>query len=88
MRSTAFVLSCIKKVREELDMPVAIMQDTKGPEFRIKTFKDGKITLQEGDMFTFTAKDVQGTKDRVSVNFYGACHVRWKWATASSSTTD
>ena len=64
----------IKKVREELDMPVAIMQDTKGPEFRIKTFKEGKITLGEGDTFSFTGKDVQGTKDRVSVNFSGlAC---------------
>ena len=59
----------IKKVREELDMPVAIMQDTKGPEYRIKTFKEGKVTLNEGDTFTFTTKDVQGTKERVAVNF-------------------
>ena len=64
-------IELIKKVRESLDMPVAIMQDTKGPEFRIKTFQDGKITLKEGDTFTFTTKDVPGTQERVAVNFKG-----------------
>ncbi len=64
-------IELIKKVRESLDMPIAIMQDTKGPEFRIKTFQDGKITLNEGDTFTFTTKDVQGTQERVAVSFKG-----------------
>ena len=64
-------IELIKKVRESLDMPVAIMQDTKGPEFRIKTFQDGKITLKEDDTFTFTTKDVPGTQERVAVNFKG-----------------
>lgn len=64
----------IKKIRNDLDMPIAIMLDTKGPEFRIKTFKDGKIVLNEGDTFIFTEKNIQGTKDRVSVGFPGlAC---------------
>ena len=63
----------IKKIRTELDIPVAIMLDTKGPEYRIKTFKGGKITLNDGDIFTFTSKDVQGTKERVSVSFSGLC---------------
>ncbi len=61
----------IKKVREELDLPVAIMLDTKGPEFRIKTFQNGKITLAEGDTFAFTSKNVQGTQERVAVSFPG-----------------
>ena len=61
----------VKKVRAELDIPVAIMLDTKGPEFRIKTFRDGKIMLSEGDSFTFTTKDVVGTQERVAVNFSG-----------------
>jgi len=64
-------IELIKKVRAELNMPIAIMQDTKGPEFRIKTFKSGKIALCEGDTFTFTTKDVQGSKDRVAVSFCG-----------------
>ncbi len=59
----------IKKIREELDLPIAIMLDTKGPEYRIKTFKDGKVTLREGDTFTFTTKNVLGTKDRVAISF-------------------
>ena len=63
----------IKRIRTELDIPVAIMLDTKGPEYRIKTFKGGKITLNDGDIFTFTSKDVQGTKERVSVSFSGLC---------------
>lgn len=59
----------IKKVREELNMPIAIMLDTKGPEYRIKTFKNGKIELKPGDAFTFTVEDVEGDEARVSVSY-------------------
>ena len=45
-------MNTIKKVREALGLPIAIMLDTKGPEFRIKTFAEGKITLKDGDPFT------------------------------------
>ena len=48
----------IKRIREELDIPVAILLDTKGPEVRIKTFKDGKVTLVEGQTFTLCTDDV------------------------------
>jgi len=60
-------IETIKKVRAELNVPVAIMLDTKGPEFRIKTFEGGKAFLNDGDIFTFTTQDVQGTNKRVSV---------------------
>ena len=59
-RSTRRKIDLIKRVREKLELPIAIMLDTKGPEYRIKTFKDKKITLQDGDMFTFTTEDVVG----------------------------
>ena len=59
----------IKKVREKLGLPIAIMLDTKGPEYRIKTFKDGKIHLNDGDTFTFTTEDVEGDETRVSVTY-------------------
>ncbi len=59
----------IKKVREKLNLPIAIMLDTKGPEYRIKTFEDKKITLKEGDFFTFTTDDVIGNQEKVSVNY-------------------
>ena len=59
----------IKSVRESLGLPIAIMLDTKGPEYRIKTFEDGKITLNDGDKFTFTTEDCIGNQERVSVNY-------------------
>ena len=64
-------LNTIKKVREVLNLPIAIMLDTKGPEFRIKTFEGGKITLADGDPFTFTARDVKGNQQEVSVSYPG-----------------
>lgn len=65
------MIELIKKVREKLNMPIAIMLDTKGPEYRIKTFKDGTITLNDGDEFIFTTEDIIGDKERVSVNYKG-----------------
>ena len=59
----------LKSVRERLHYPLAIMLDTKGPEYRIRTFKNGKITLNEGDEFTFTAKKIAGDQKRVSVSY-------------------
>ena len=44
----------VKKVRADLRQPIAIMLDTKGPEYRIGTFENGKIELADGDTFTFT----------------------------------
>ena len=67
-------IALIKEVREELGLPIAIMLDTKGPEYRIKTFKNGKITLKENDVFTFTADDIDGDETRVSVNYKGLPH--------------
>ena len=52
-------IDMIKAVREELNLPIAIMLDTKGPEYRIRTFQDGKITLRDGDPFTLTTRDVE-----------------------------
>ena len=62
-------LDMIKRVREELGLPIAIMLDTKGPEYRIKTFKNGEIMLHDGDDFTFTTKEVEGDETIVSVSY-------------------
>jgi len=64
-------INTIKAVREKLNLPIAIMLDTKGPEYRIKTFKDGKITLKNGDEFTFTTEEIEGDDKRVSVSYKG-----------------
>lgn len=66
-------IKTIKQVREEKQIPLPILLDTKGPEFRIKTFKDGKITLKDGDLFTFTIEDIIGDATRVSVSFQEIC---------------
>ena len=62
-------IDLIKEVREELGLPIAILLDTKGPEYRIKTFADGKIELSDGDKFIFTTDEVVGNRERVSVNY-------------------
>jgi len=59
----------VKRVRERLGLPIAIMLDTKGPEYRIKTFAGGKVTLADGARFTFTTEDVVGDEHRVSVSY-------------------
>ena len=61
----------IKKLRAELNLPIAIMLDTKGPEYRIGTFEGGKIELHNGDTFTFTTEPVTGNAERVSVSYPG-----------------
>ena len=66
-------IAMVKKVRERKKAPIAIMLDTKGPEFRIGTFQNGKITLKDGDSFTFTTEDIVGDKDRVSITYKKAC---------------
>ncbi|MBQ6893703.1 MAG: pyruvate kinase [Clostridia bacterium] len=62
-------IDLVKEVREALKMPVAIMLDTKGPEYRIGVFEDGKIMLNEGDDFTFTTESIIGNRNAVSVNY-------------------
>ncbi len=62
-------INLIKQVRDELGVPLAIMLDTKGPEYRIRTFKDGKVHVSVGDTFTFTVDEVEGDETIVSVNY-------------------
>lgn len=59
----------IKKVRQALKQPISIMLDTKGPEYRIKTFKDGGVVLNTGDTFTLTTKNIVGDQTKVAVNY-------------------
>ncbi|MDR1092592.1 MAG: pyruvate kinase [Clostridiales bacterium] len=60
-------ITMIKEARAELGVPLAVMLDTKGPEIRIKTFRDGPIELSAGDTFTLTTREAEGTRDTVSI---------------------
>ncbi len=62
-------INLIKSVREELNAPIAIMLDTKGPEYRIKTFKNDKVFLNDGDTFTFTSREIEGDETAVAVSY-------------------
>lgn len=61
----------VKKIRQELDMPVALMLDTKGPEIRIGKFKDGRIMIDQGQDFILTTDEILGDKNIVSVSYSG-----------------
>ena len=62
-------MDMVKKLRKETGKPIAILLDTKGPEVRVKDFREGSVTLEEGQLFTLTADEVEGTKDIVSVTY-------------------
>ena len=62
-------IDMIKAVREELNLPIAIMLDTKGPEYRIGTFQNGPVSLRDGADFTLTTDSIIGDETRVSVSY-------------------
>ncbi len=60
----------IDKLRKELDLPIATMLDTKGPEIRLGLFKDNKpVIIEDGETFTLTTDQVEGTKDISTITF-------------------
>ena len=64
-------MDLVKKLREELNMPTAILLDTKGPEIRTGKFDVPEVLLEEGQTFTITMKDVIGDKERCTVSYKG-----------------
>lgn len=59
------------KVSSELNMPVASLLDTKGPEIRLKDFEGGKVMLEAGQTFTLTTEEVMGTAERATITYKG-----------------
>ena len=57
------------RIRDELGLPIATMLDTKGPEIRVRSFKNGRVTLQNGQLFTLTTDEVEGDEERVSITY-------------------
>ena len=62
-------IDMIKRGREKLGLPIEIMLDTKGPEYRIKTFKNSRVNVADGSVFTFTSREVEGDEHIVSVSY-------------------
>jgi len=62
-------IEMFRKVRDSLDVPAAVLLDTKGPEIRIGKFKNDKEILTDGDTFTLTTNEVEGTKETVSISY-------------------
>lgn len=58
-----------RRVRDDLGEAAAVMLDTKGPEIRIKTLKDGSATIHAGDTYTFTSREVEGSEKEVSITY-------------------
>lgn len=66
----ALKMQNLREVRKKTNKPVAMLLDTKGPEIRLGVFKDGKkVELKTGDIFTLTPREIEGTKDIVSVSY-------------------
>ncbi|MDY2880115.1 MAG: pyruvate kinase [Candidatus Borkfalkiaceae bacterium] len=62
-------IAIIKEIRRERDIPLPVLLDTKGPEFRTGTYREGKVLLKKGEEFTFTTDPIVGDESRVSVNY-------------------
>lgn len=62
-------LERVKALREELGLPIAALLDTRGPEIRVKDFKDGKVVLQNGQQFTLTTREIEGDETAVSITY-------------------
>ena len=62
-------LDAVKALREELHLPVAAMLDTKGPEVRLRSFKNGAVELTAGQEFTLTTEDVEGDETRCAITY-------------------
>ena len=63
------VVACVKEVRKRTNMPIGILYDTKGPEFRNGNLENGEITLVENKTIKIVKEDVLGNTERFSVNY-------------------
>lgn len=67
-------IDTIKRVRERMNLPIALMLDTKGPEIRLKNFKEGVVDIKQGQDFTLTTKDILGDETIVGISYEGLPH--------------
>lgn len=58
-----------RRIRDKMDIPAAVLLDTKGPEIRLKDFENGSEMLEDGQVFILTSKDVAGTAEKVATTY-------------------
>lgn len=64
-------LRLVRQLRAELQLPIATLLDTKGPEIRLRDFEGGSIQLRGGAPFTLTTRQVMGTEEQASITYQG-----------------
>lgn len=64
----------MRKVSKELNLPIAALLDTKGPEIRLRDFEGGKVVLEAGQKFTLTTKEIMGTSEMASITYKELIH--------------
>ena len=64
-------LETVKRLREELRLPIATLLDTKGPEIRLRDFEAGSVLLEAGASFTLTTREVMGDQSMASITYDG-----------------
>ena len=62
-------INTVKQVSKELNKPIPLILDTKGPEIRTKTLKEDYVKLEKGKTFILTTEDIVGDENRVSVTY-------------------
>lgn len=62
-------IKMIRELRQELNTPIALLLDTKGPEIRLRDFEKGKVEIKDGDVFTLTTRDVLGNASEASITY-------------------
>ena len=67
LKSNQDTIDLIKSVRDKLNIPLAIMVDTRGPEVRVKSFEGGSVVLKKGKLFTLHSKNELGTELGVAI---------------------
>lgn len=64
-------LAMVKKLRKDLNLPVALLLDTKGPEIRLGDFEQKQVVLKQGQLFTLTTNEILGNKESAYINYSG-----------------
>lgn len=63
------MMETFRKVRDKSGVPAAIMLDTKGPEIRLKNFKNKSVTIHDGAEYTLTSRDIEGDESAVAITY-------------------